>query len=70
MATKKQKRIAGEARALAQAEESRKSGLAAQAGDHERRAQKQREMQAKKDKEVAAKNQAEAAERIKSMVSA
>lgn len=48
MATKAQKRAAGEARAKILAEESRLSGLRAQQEDHDRRAKKQQEIMAKK----------------------
>lgn len=58
MATKAQKRAAGEARAKILAEESRLSGLRAQKDDQNRRAKKQQELMAAK-----AKKEAEEAER-------
>lgn len=51
MATKKQKRLAGEARALEQREESRKSGLRAQQRDRELREKRQKAAAAEAIKE-------------------
>lgn len=55
MATKAQKRLAGEAKQAANREESRQSGLAAQAKDRQRR-------EAKKQAEAKAAREAEQAE--------
>lgn len=54
MATKKQKRLEGERKALQQREESRLSGLRAQQRDRERRLKKQQEQEAE-DKRAKAK---------------
>lgn len=53
MATKKQKRLAGEERARVLAEESRLSGLRAQKEDHDRKARKTAELAKKKAEQEA-----------------